>query len=295
MGGFPSDRMPGRARAATCYRSAPLSPAATSGQLFDSAQTVPAYKVFSRAVPDNRFHYQYVAVQMAGFPELTRAGNRRREAADAANRFGSRPTTLPASAAAGRCFRASALRSDAGEALVVTGPNGAGKSSLLRLVAGPGRDRRRPAGGGGRRGRCLGRRAGALSRPPGRTQTGADGGGEPRFLVALFPGGRRTEAALAAVGLDRIASLPAAYLSAGQRRRLSIARLIAVERPIWLLDEPTSALDAAAQAMLAELMRDHLRRRDHRCGDTRPDRDGWCEGAAAGGGWMIAASQSRKG
>jgi heme exporter protein A len=52
--------------------------------------------------------------------------------------------------------------------------------------------------------------------------------------------------------------LPAAYLSAGQRRRLSIARLIAVKRPLWLLDEPTSTLDAAAQERLAEVMRSHL-------------------------------------
>jgi heme exporter protein A len=49
--------------------------------------------------------------------------------------------------------------------------------------------------------------------------------------------------------------LPALYLSAGQRRRLSLARLIAIPRPIWLLDEPTSALDAAAQSSLADLMR----------------------------------------
>ena len=63
--------------------------------------------------------------------------------------------------------------------------------------------------------------------------------------------------ALATVGLGALARLPASYLSAGQRRRLSIARLIAVARPIWLLDEPTSALDTAAQAMLAELMRAH--------------------------------------
>ena len=76
---------------------------------------------------------------------------------------------------------------------------------------------------------------------------------------ADFLGGRRASgAALAAVGLDGLARLPAAYLSAGQRRRLSLARLVAVARPIWLLDEPTSALDAAAQAMLAELMRAHL-------------------------------------
>jgi heme exporter protein A len=52
--------------------------------------------------------------------------------------------------------------------------------------------------------------------------------------------------------------LPALYLSAGQRRRLSLARLIAVPRPLWLLDEPTSALDAAAQGMLGDLMRAHL-------------------------------------
>ena len=64
--------------------------------------------------------------------------------------------------------------------------------------------------------------------------------------------------ALAAVDLAPLADLPAAYLSAGQRRRLSIARLVAVPRAIWLLDEPTSALDAASQARLADLMRRHL-------------------------------------
>ena len=60
------------------------------------------------------------------------------------------------------------------------------------------------------------------------------------------------------MGLDHAADLPAAYLSAGQRRRLSLARLIAVRRPVWLLDEPTAALDAAGQNMFAGLMRDHL-------------------------------------
>src|SRR5208282_5985672 len=64
---------------------------------------------------------------------------------------------------------------------------------------------------------------------------------------------------LEAVGLAGLAGLPAAYLSAGQRRRLSIARLIAAPRPIWLLDEPTSTLDAAAQERLADLMRAHLK------------------------------------
>jgi heme exporter protein A len=65
-------------------------------------------------------------------------------------------------------------------------------------------------------------------------------------------------AALEALDLTRLADLPAAYLSAGQKRRLSLARAVAVRRPIWLLDEPTSALDAAAQERLTGLMRGHL-------------------------------------
>ena len=60
------------------------------------------------------------------------------------------------------------------------------------------------------------------------------------------------------MGLGPLSALPAAYLSAGQRRRLSIARLTAVQRPIWLLDEPTSALDAPSQERLAGLMQTHL-------------------------------------
>ena len=52
--------------------------------------------------------------------------------------------------------------------------------------------------------------------------------------------------------------MPAAYLSAGQRRRLAIARLLAASRPVWLLDEPTAALDREAQGILADIMRAHL-------------------------------------
>src|SRR5262249_24324625 len=67
-----------------------------------------------------------------------------------------------------------------------------------------------------------------------------------------------TASALEAVGLENLAGLPAAYLSAGQRRRLAIARLVAAPRPIWLLDEPTAALATASQERLAGLMRSRL-------------------------------------
>jgi heme exporter protein A len=147
----------------------------------------------------------------------------------------------------------------AGEALLVTGPNGAGKSSLLRLVAGL----LRPVSGelaleGGEAELTIGEQVHYL---------GHQDALKPSLTVAenlafwvQFLGSSQTgmAAALDTVGLASIAGLPAAYLSAGQRRRLSIARLIAVPRPVWLLDEPTSALDAAAQATLKAMMAAHL-------------------------------------
>jgi heme exporter protein A len=156
-------------------------------------------------------------------------------------------------------FRSLSFALDAGEALLVTGPNGAGKSSLLRLVAGlvrPDAGRLELAGGDpeltvGEHVHYLGHQDALKSSLSVH---------ENLAFWTNFLGGEtaRGAAALAAVGLGGLSRLPASYLSAGQRRRLSLARLIAVERPIWLLDEPTSALDALGQTMLAELMLAHL-------------------------------------
>jgi heme exporter protein A len=144
-----------------------------------------------------------------------------------------------------------------GEALLVTGRNGAGKSSLLRMIAGLVRTAR---------GRIeLHEGSPELTLAEQVHYLGHLDALKPSLTVGenldfwlRYLGGAATSEALAAVGLHGLSSLPAAYLSAGQRRRLSIARLMAVKRPVWLLDEPTSALDRGAQEHLAALMRDHL-------------------------------------
>ncbi len=153
------------------------------------------------------------------------------------------------------------FEASSGEALAVTGPNGSGKTSLLRLIAGV----LALAGG------SIGLEGGdaELTLPEQAHYLGHRDALKPALSVLEnlrfwrdFLGGEPSDAgeSLVAVGLDHAAHLPAAYLSAGQRRRLSIARLLAARRPVWLLDEPTSALDAAGQNLFAGLMRDHLAR-----------------------------------
>jgi heme exporter protein A len=144
-----------------------------------------------------------------------------------------------------------------GEALIVTGHNGAGKSSLLRAIAGLVRlAEGRLALHGGDAEMSVGEQAHYLGHLD-ALKPGLSVLENLRFWAAWFGGGD-AEAALEAVELSPLAALPAAYLSAGQRRRLSLARLVAVSRPVWLLDEPTTALDVDAQARLAGLMRGHL-------------------------------------
>src|ERR1700759_1602317 len=148
-----------------------------------------------------------------------------------------------------------------GEVLAVTGANGSGKTSLLRLIAGL----LIPTEGavaleGGEAGLRLAEQAHYLGHRDALKP--ALGVNENLSFWRDFLGSEGHDAgqSLAAVGLDHAAHLPAAYLSAGQRRRLSLARLLAVRRPVWLLDEPTSALDAAGQTLFVGLMDDHLAR-----------------------------------
>jgi len=153
------------------------------------------------------------------------------------------------------------FQASSGEALAVTGANGSGKTSLLRMIAGllTIADGSIGLEGGERE----------LTLPEQAHYLGHRDALKPALSVIEnlafwrdFLGGEAFDPrkSLTDVGLDHAVDLPAAYLSAGQRRRLSIARLLAVRRPIWLLDEPTNALDAAGQNMFAALMNDHLAR-----------------------------------
>ena len=137
----------------------------------------------------------------------------------------------------------------AGRALVLRGPNGAGKTTLLRTVAG-------------------------LQEPMAGTVVGAedqvayaahaDGlkaaltvSENLQFWAAVF-GQSNIAGAVHAFNLDGLEGRAAGTLSAGQKRRLGLARLVVTRRPLWILDEPTVSLDTASVALFADAVRAHL-------------------------------------
>ncbi len=148
-----------------------------------------------------------------------------------------------------------------GEAILLTGPNGVGKSTLIRALLGLVRHEAgsiRVGGEGVADDDEIGPYCHYLGHRDALKTALSVAENLAFWRDFLGPaGGLPVDDALEAVDLLDLADLPAGYLSAGQRRRLAIARLVAVRRPIWLLDEPTAALDAASEVRLVQLMADH--------------------------------------
>lgn len=148
------------------------------------------------------------------------------------------------------------LKVSAGEAVALTGRNGAGKTSLLRAIAGL----LRPEAGqvrfeGLEADEALHLIGHSDGLKPGRTAW------EELHFQALWTGGTEASARAAADAFDlqRLLDLEVRRLSAGQRRRVALARLAASPRPLWLLDEPMAPLDAAHRAAFGQFMADHLK------------------------------------
>lgn len=146
---------------------------------------------------------------------------------------------------------------ETGQLMAVTGPNGSGKSSLLRVVAGllaPATGSVSldpvPDGGIGEAVHYLGHLDALKGALTVRDNLG--------FWRRLLGGEASVDAVLDGVKLGHLADLPIGVLSAGQKRRVAIARLLLAKRPIWLLDEPATALDATAEATLGEIIGAHL-------------------------------------
>ena len=161
-----------------------------------------------------------------------------------------------------RVFRNISFAAATGQVMTLEGPNGAGKSSALRILAGL-----LPQAAGEVR---LQMSAGyAVTDPDERARLvgwmGHTDGVKAQlsvfenaqFFADIYGARISVAGVLDHVGLKRLAAIPAQYLSAGQRRRLGLARLILSNRPLWLLDEPLSSLDAAGRRLAAELIGEH--------------------------------------
>ncbi len=161
-------------------------------------------------------------------------------------------------------FHALSFRAGPGDVISVEGPNGAGKTSLLRLLAGF----LQQASGTIALATSAG---GEIADPEERSVfvgwLGHQDGVKPQLTpfetLAFFSQFYGVEgdiaAALAEVGLSRARDLPAQYLSAGQKKRVALARLKLSGRPLWLLDEPLASLDTDGKALAAKFIEDHRR------------------------------------
>jgi heme exporter protein A len=146
-----------------------------------------------------------------------------------------------------------------GEALTLTGANGVGKTTLLRALSGllP------PLSGsitlsGGDEGRSVGEQCHYLGHLNG-IKPGLSVAENLEFFANFLDGATAmTSLAAQTLGLSDLEDVPAALLSAGQKRRLGLARLLCATRPLWLLDEPAVSLDTASQNILAAMVTAHL-------------------------------------